>query len=70
MAAIEARNRADELAKQVMAQSEELSGKARERGLELVENAKESAKKAISRVKKAEDAVTPVELTTDDSAAA
>jgi gas vesicle protein len=54
-AAIDARTRADELAKQFIAQSEELTHKAQERGMEMVENAKDTAKKAITRVTKQDD---------------
>jgi gas vesicle protein len=49
--ALDARKRADELARQAMAQGEEISLKARERGMEMVENIKDSAKKATTRKK-------------------
>jgi len=58
-AAIEARDKAEEFTKQAMTQSEEITLKARERGKELVENTKESVKKATGRGKKLEEIEAP-----------
>ncbi|MCS6993114.1 MAG: YtxH domain-containing protein [Anaerolineales bacterium] len=60
--ALEARTKAEELLKQAQAQSEEITLKAREKGQELVETAKETVKKAASRVKKSEEIEAPAEV--------
>jgi gas vesicle protein len=61
-AAIEAREKTEALAKQTMTQGEEITLKARKRGVELVENTKETVKKAARRIKKADaDAELPAE---------
>jgi gas vesicle protein len=55
-AAIDARHRAEEFSKQALAQSEEITLKARKRGEDLVQNTKDTVKKAASRIKKSDSA--------------